>query len=109
MEGVQDDVRKVVECKAHSLEDVKEHEGGGKEGDSVPAELSRSGWKNSQGRWLSGGPVSKKDIYIQKTNSNSVGVLCFSNMGVARLRDINNHEEMFTVDDSGQCEAKKYV
>ena len=38
MVDVQDDVQKVVECKTHSLEDVKEHKGGGKEGDSAPAD-----------------------------------------------------------------------
>ena len=109
MEGVQEDVQKVVECKTHSLEDVKEQEGGGKEGDSVPAELSRSGWKISQGRWLSGVSVSRKDKDIPKSNSNSVSVACLSNMGVARLQDMNKHEEMCTVDHIGQSEAEKNV
>ena len=38
-----------------------------------------------------------------------MSVACLSKVSVARLQDMNQHEEMCTVDVIGQREAHKYV
>ena len=55
--------------------------------DSVPAKLSRAGWKSSQGRWPSGVSVSKKDKDISKSKNSNVSVAHLSKVSVARLQE----------------------
>ena len=115
MSGCQDDrsdVRRVVECQeANRLEDVLKHGGGVEEAESAPAWSPRPGWKSSQASWLGGETVYKKYEVIPKSNreDSNMSVACLSKLSAARLKDMNKHEEMCTVDVIGQRETQKYV